>query len=48
VVVGGSNHSYLLHVPADYDKDRPTPLVLNFHGFMSSWLGCKAPDLFAA
>jgi polyhydroxybutyrate depolymerase len=36
VVVDGSNRSFLLHVPAGYDKDKPTPLVLNFHGFMSN------------
>lgn len=36
VVVDGSKHSYLLHVPAGYDKDGPAPLVLNFHGFMSN------------
>lgn len=36
VLVAGSNRSYLLHVPAGYDKDKPTALVLNFHGFMSN------------
>jgi len=36
VVVSGTNRSYLLHVPAGYDKDKPTALVLNFHGFMSN------------
>ncbi len=36
VLVDGSNRSYLLHVSAGYDKDKPTPLVLNFHGFMSN------------
>ena len=36
VNVAGSNHSYLLHVPAGYDKDKPAALVLNFHGFMSN------------
>jgi polyhydroxybutyrate depolymerase len=36
VAVAGSSRSYLLHVPAGYDKDKPTPLVLNFHGFMSN------------
>jgi polyhydroxybutyrate depolymerase len=36
VVVDGSNRSYLLHVPAGYEKDKAAPLVLNFHGFMSN------------
>lgn len=36
VVVAGSNRSYLLHVPVGYDKDKPTPLVLNFHGLLSN------------
>jgi polyhydroxybutyrate depolymerase len=33
IASGGSNRSYVLHVPAGYDADRPAPLVLNFHGF---------------
>lgn len=36
VVVDGGSRSYLLHVPAGYDKDVAAPLVLNFHGFMSN------------
>src|ERR1700690_595039 len=30
---GGSNRSYLVHVPVNYDASRPAPVVLNFHGF---------------
>ena len=48
VVVDGSNRSYLLHVPAGYDKDKPTPLVLNFHGFMSNPETQNAASGFAA
>jgi polyhydroxybutyrate depolymerase len=48
VVVAGSNRSYLLHVPVGYDKDKPTPLVLNFHGFMSNPETQNAASGFAA
>jgi polyhydroxybutyrate depolymerase len=33
IASGGSNRSYLLHVPANYDAGKPWPVVLNFHGF---------------
>ncbi len=36
VLVDGSKHSYLLHIPAGYDPGKPAPLVLSLHGFMSS------------
>jgi len=36
VASGGSNRTYLVHVPAGYDASRPTPVVLNFHGFLSN------------
>ncbi len=36
VASGGSNRSYLVHVPAGYDSGRPAPVVLNFHGFLSN------------
>ncbi len=36
VVSGGGRRSYLMHVPASYDPAKPTPLVLNFHGFLSN------------
>lgn len=36
VVSGGSSRTYLAHVPAGYDPSRPTPVVLNFHGFLSN------------
>ncbi|MGH4031601.1 alpha/beta hydrolase family esterase [Actinomycetota bacterium Odt1-20B] len=29
---GGSKRSYLIHVPADYNPRRATPVVLSFHG----------------
>jgi len=32
LVVGGRARSYLLHHPADWDAERPRPLVLVFHG----------------
>jgi polyhydroxybutyrate depolymerase len=33
IASGGSNRSYLVHVPSNYDATRPAPVVLNFHGF---------------
>jgi polyhydroxybutyrate depolymerase len=36
IASGGSNRSYLVHVPASYDATKPTPVVLNFHGFGSN------------
>ena len=36
ITSGGSNRSYLVHVPANYDATRPAPVVLNFHGFLSN------------
>lgn len=36
IASGGSNRSYLVHVPANYQANRPTPVVLNFHGFGGS------------
>jgi polyhydroxybutyrate depolymerase len=33
---GGIERTYRLHVPSGYDASRPTPLVLNFHGFASN------------
>ena len=33
IASGGSNRSYLVHVPANYDAGKPWPVVLNFHGF---------------
>jgi polyhydroxybutyrate depolymerase len=36
IASGGSNRSYLLHVPANYDAARPAPVVLNFHGLGSN------------
>jgi polyhydroxybutyrate depolymerase len=35
-ISGGSDRSYLLHLPAGYDVGKPTPVVLNFHGFGSN------------
>jgi polyhydroxybutyrate depolymerase len=36
VASGGSNRSYLVHVPVGYDAAKPAPLVLNFHGLGSN------------
>ena len=33
---GGTERTYLLHVPASYDAAAPAPLVFNFHGHGSS------------
>ncbi|SDW81612.1 polyhydroxybutyrate depolymerase [Saccharopolyspora shandongensis] len=32
IVSGGITRSYLLHVPANYRQEKPTPVVLSFHG----------------
>ncbi|MYT68912.1 MULTISPECIES: PHB depolymerase family esterase [unclassified Streptomyces] len=32
LTVDGERRDYLVHLPASYDPDRPTPLVLSFHG----------------
>ncbi|MFD8569083.1 alpha/beta hydrolase family esterase [Streptomyces sp. NPDC059639] len=32
LTVDGVRRDYLVHLPASYDEDRPTPLVLSFHG----------------
>lgn len=32
VVSSGQEREYLLHVPASYDAERPTPLVISLHG----------------
>lgn len=32
LVVDGRNRSYLVHVPRQYNHDRPSPVVLAFHG----------------
>jgi polyhydroxybutyrate depolymerase len=34
--VGGRTRSYLVHVPPKYDPEKPTPLVLAFHGGMTN------------
>lgn len=36
IASGGSNRSYLVHVPSGYDAARPTPVLLNFHGLGSN------------
>jgi polyhydroxybutyrate depolymerase len=33
LVQDSAEREYFLHVPASYDSDTPTPLVINFHGF---------------
>jgi polyhydroxybutyrate depolymerase len=32
LLVGGRERSYVLHVPSNYHREKPTPLVLVFHG----------------
>ena len=32
ITVGGRERYYQLHVPASYNKSKPLPLVMNFHG----------------
>jgi polyhydroxybutyrate depolymerase len=34
VMAGGRDRAAVLHLPPSYDPTRPTPLVLNFHGFL--------------
>ncbi|HEY2511959.1 MAG TPA: PHB depolymerase family esterase [Polyangiaceae bacterium] len=36
VPVSGVERSFVVHVPASYDPSKPTPLVLNFHGYRMS------------
>ena len=33
IVQDTETREYILHVPASYDKNDPTPLLINFHGF---------------
>jgi polyhydroxybutyrate depolymerase len=33
---GGMNRTFDVHVPASYDPSKPTPVVLNFHGYSSN------------
>src|SRR5947207_7845896 len=33
---GGIERTYRLHIPTGYEPTRPTPLVLNYHGFASN------------
>jgi poly(3-hydroxybutyrate) depolymerase len=28
----GTARTYLIHIPSNYDKNTPTPLILSFHG----------------
>ncbi len=41
LMVGSASRTYLLHVPAKYTGTQPAPLVLDFHGIMSSASGEK-------
>jgi polyhydroxybutyrate depolymerase len=37
VTVDGATRSYLVHIPPNYDRTKPTPLVIAFHGaFMNA------------
>lgn len=33
---GGVDYSYIVHLPPSFDGTKPTPLVLNWHGFTSN------------
>ncbi|PKN99214.1 MAG: hypothetical protein CVU43_15390, partial [Chloroflexi bacterium HGW-Chloroflexi-5] len=33
LISSGEKRQYLLHVPASYDRNVPTPLVISIHGF---------------
>lgn len=33
MVEGDQTREYVIHIPASYDSNTPTPLVINFHGF---------------
>src|SRR6185503_9815273 len=35
IVSKGTNRTANVHVPVSYDPTKPTPVVLNFHGFTS-------------
>jgi polyhydroxybutyrate depolymerase len=37
---GGQERSYIVHIPANYNPNNPTPMVLIFHGF-----GLNAEDM---
>lgn len=43
----GNQRGYLMHLPTTYDQNRPTPLVISFHGWSLSsqdnweWMGFK-------
>jgi polyhydroxybutyrate depolymerase len=39
---GGRKRRYIVHVPPDYDKNRPVPVVLFFHGGGGTALGTRA------
>ena len=36
LTIGGTNRSYILHVPSNYTGTKPVPLVLDFHGLGGS------------
>jgi polyhydroxybutyrate depolymerase len=38
VVVDGRTRSYHVHIPQNYDSDKPTPVVLAYHGAMTNGL----------
>jgi poly(3-hydroxybutyrate) depolymerase len=47
VEIDGLQRNYLLHLPTSYDRERPTPLIMSFHGWSMSaqnnwnWMGFK-------
>ena len=42
IVVNVLDRIYLLHLPTDYDQNKPTSLVLNFHGYTDSAGGMES------
>jgi polyhydroxybutyrate depolymerase len=46
--VDGVNRSYVLHVPASYDGNKPVPLVLDFHPLTSSGAKERASSPYPA
>jgi poly(3-hydroxybutyrate) depolymerase len=40
--VGGTQRTYILDVPADYDPDRPYPLIFAWHGRTGSAAGARS------
>ena len=33
ILRNGETRSYVIYIPSSYQEDKPTPLMINFHGF---------------